>query len=207
MAAFTNQVIFLGDSIMLGNHVSAGQDIPSKVAALLPAIATNYQNLAIGSTYANEDGSHTDGGQGATADAAWTNSVAVNVCVILFGANDLGSGFTAAQFAAALKAYSQARKAAMVAAQKKIVILTVLPSTGLTDLGYNPRRLDANLTNLSDGTFWDGYANIAADPIMGLQATNSDLTYYSDGLHPTNTGNNLLAPWVSNAVETVITPV
>jgi lysophospholipase L1-like esterase len=206
MSSFTNQVIFLGDSIMLGNHVSAGQDLPSKVASLLPDIAANKQNLAIGSTYANEDGTHTDGGQGVTADGAWIDSVQVNVCVILFGANDIAAGFSGTTYVAALKTYCQSRKAAMVAPQKRIVICTTLPGIPITDNGFESQRLIGNLGMLADGSFWDGYANLAADPVMGLQATNSDPTYYSDGVHPTNAGNDLLAPWISRAVEVLITP-
>jgi lysophospholipase L1-like esterase len=198
--SLTNQVLFLGDSITAGNHVPAGQDIPTKVAASYSAIAAHYQNLGIGSTYANEDGSHTDGGQGVTADGLFDGTKQVNIAVIFFGANDVADAATRLNFTTAFKTYCLARRSAGF----KILIVSTLPNTAITSNGFESTRLSANTTNLSDGTFWDYFANVAADPIMGLQATNSNATYYSDGVHPTPTGNDLLVPWFVDALKVLI---
>lgn len=195
----TNQVVYLGDSLMLGNHVSAGQDIPSKLSAEYPPIAANASNQAIGSTYANEDITHTDGGQGVTADGMFNAGVDKPICMVWFGANDLVN-FNAATFFAAYKAYCQAR----ASAGYLVIACTALPNTAITGAGHESDRLSANTSIRGDTSFYHALADFASDPIMGLTATNSDTTYYSDGVHPTNTGNNLLQKYALHAVQQVL---
>jgi len=200
----TFQIAYFGDSIMLGNHLGVGEDLPSKVAALYPAVAGHYTNFAIGSTYANEDGSHTDGGQGATGDAAFTPGLDVNIAVFLFGANDIAAGFTGATYVSHLKTYALARRAA---GYTSIVILNTLPNSAITSGGFESERLIGNTGMAVDGSFVNAFANIARDPTMGDPANNADATWYSDGVHPTDAGNDLLAPYIAQALHAILDPL
>lgn len=197
--AGSNRVVYLGDSIMAGNHLNSPttQGIPALVADAMPQLAGHASNLAIGSTHANEDGTHTDGGQGATADGLYSASLQLNVVVILFGANDIAAGYKSTQFEAALKAYALARRSRGF----KVVILTTLPNSMITTNGFDSQRTAANAATLADPSFWDAVADIASDPTMGNAANNRDTIYYSDGVHPTPLGNSYLTHYLTAALS------
>ncbi len=196
--SYTNQVLFLGDSIMLGSHLPSPstQAIPVLVASAVPDIAAHYQNLAIGSTTADSDG-----GQGATADGLYSASYDVNLFVVLFGANDLANGDSAATFEAHLKTYAQARLAN--GPKARVVILTTLDNSLISD---HSQRTSANALTRADGTFWQALADIARDPVMGIDGAYNNGTYFLDGTHPNAAGNVLLEPYVSAAINTLIVP-
>jgi lysophospholipase L1-like esterase len=201
-AGSTNQVLFLGDSIMAGNHLPDPdrQSVPALVAAAVPEIGGRMRNLAIGSTYANEDPDHTDGGQGATADALYRADVDLNIDVVLFGANDLAAGFDAARFTGALETYVAKRRAAGF----KVIVLTTLPNIAIDRRGAESQRRAANITTLKNRLGWDGLGDLAADVIMGSLTATSDSRLYSDGVHPTPLGTLHLAAIAADAVRALV---
>jgi lysophospholipase L1-like esterase len=192
--ARTNQVIFSGDSITLatGQGISTSDRYAGLVATQLPEIAANDSVIAVGSTSIGSDG-----GQGAAADSAYDASKAVNILTVLFGANDMLT-LTGAEFYAALKVWCEARQSTGF----KVVVLTTLNHT--TGGGIASRRNAANALIRADASFYDALADIASDPIMGTDAAPSDTDLYLDGVHPTVLGHTYLAPYVRNAISSLI---
>ncbi len=114
---------------------------------------------------------------------------------MLIGANGLGTYVGgASQFAIDLAAYCDARRTA----GWTVVVVTITPQIDAT---FNTRRGIVNTeirlwtTNGSivPGKHADAICDFAADPTMGPDAAASNTTYYSDGLHPTATGQAILA--------------
>lgn len=135
-------------------------------------------------------------GRAATVDAAYSAGRVSNVLFVLIGANNLASGDPAA-FVASLKTYCQARQAV----GWKVVLATVLPQT---ISGFNTNRNTANALIVADPTFYDGLARFDLDATMGCDACASNLTYYSDGKHPTAAGQALLALIANAAIYAVL---
>jgi lysophospholipase L1-like esterase len=194
----TNVWVATGDSITACNHVSAGQCYTDYVSAAFPAVATNLHNIGVPSSYIDS------AGQGASADALYDGTKQVDVVSILFGANDMYSGSqneSASTFVNNLKTFGQARQAAGF----KTLVLTVLPSTN--DAGaYNVRRNAANVLIRAlvhaDGV--DAIADVGGDATFGTDAAASNVTYYSDGVHPTALTNSLMEPYVTAALRTLV---
>jgi peptidoglycan hydrolase-like protein with peptidoglycan-binding domain/lysophospholipase L1-like esterase len=108
------------------------------------------------------------------------------------GANDLSTGYSGAGgtgisgWLADLATYLDARRAA----GWKVALCTVLPRTAV---GFNTARATANTTLRTwVGTHADAICDFAADATMGADATASNVTYFSDGTHPTATGQAIL---------------
>jgi lysophospholipase L1-like esterase len=125
-----------------------------------------------------------------------------NILCVLCGLNDMaiaGSGST--QCFDTLKAYCQT----MRATGWKIVLLTLLPTDPslFVGLNLNTKIAAVNTSIRGDASFYDALADIAGDATMGNVANTTNLTYYADGIHPTATGQALLAPYVTAAVQTL----
>lgn len=118
-----------------------------------------------------------------------------HVLSILIGANDL-LGLGAATWTANLKSYCLT----MRASGWKIVLCTVLPTTAV---GFNTERATANSNIHADPSFYDALADLAADPTIGCDACAADLTYYSDGTHPTAAGQAIIGPIVRAAIDSL----
>ncbi len=122
------------------------------------------------------------------------------VLTVLIGANDLTSAMTTAQFLSDFAAWCDTARAAGWI----VVICTILPNT---NVGFNAKRNVANTelrlwtTNGSTvpGKHADYICDFAADATMGPDAAASNVTYYPDGVHPSNAGHVIL--------ETVLRPV
>jgi lysophospholipase L1-like esterase len=51
-------------------------------------------------------------------------------------------------------------------------------------------------------TFADGIADVALDPLMGVDGMNPNPNpYYGDGIHPTGEGEAILAPYFADALR------
>ena len=104
---------------------------------------------------------------------------------VLIGANDLVS-LGAATYLTNLGTYLDARKAA----GWTIALCTPTPAT---TSGFNTQRaLILSTMRGWVGTKCDAIIDFAADATMGPDAAASNGTLYSDGLHPTTTGQNNL---------------
>lgn len=189
----TCSAVFVGDSIMAGNH-TPGHEIPTLVGISIPSIVIH--NIAVPSS------SIDNAGQAAAADALIDVTKEINICAVMFGANDLAS-LSGSAFEATLKSFCLARRIAGF----KIVVCTVLPLGGYD---INPKRAVANSATRTDPTFWDAMADWGnTATTMGADLAWQDATLYNaaDLVHPTNHGNDLLEPFLTNAILDLLNPV
>jgi lysophospholipase L1-like esterase len=188
-------IVCCGDSITLGNHVGAGEDYPSLIDAAI-AVST-VVNLGSGGTSLSE-------AAGTAADAEYDAGFDFNICTVLFGANDMttsGEDQTGEQFEASLKSWCQDRQAAGFF----VVVLTTLAHN--TDGGVEiPRRNVANGLTRLDPSFYDALADIALNATIGTDTSQNNATYFSDGVHPTLAGNQIIRDIVVDAINTLIIP-
>jgi hypothetical protein len=117
------------------------------------------------------------------------------ILTVLIGRNDLVTGTyigNAALYAADVATYCGLMRAA---GYDKIALATCLPST-MANFNTNRNAYNAIIT----GAGWaaangiDAIIDFAADATMGPDAAASNATYYSDGTHPTQAGQDLLEP-------------
>lgn len=125
--------------------------------------------------------------------------------VIAAGSNDTcinGYG-TVAEYASTVGAHIQARKSAGF---DLAAICSVLPRNDADGNETNRAAYNALVGNSSwRASYGINYLiDMAAEPTMGLFATCSDTTYYSDGVHPTDVGVGLL---VTNQVIPVMNTI
>lgn len=107
----------------------------------------------------------------------------------------VGDGATKEVAYASYVSYCQAR----LAAHYSVCAVTVLPSSGLnnTDRAWVNNQIRANYL-----TFATVLADVAADPDMGPDGANLNLTYYTaDQIHITDLGYTKIATIVYNAID------
>lgn len=130
------------------------------------------------------------------------------ILTLLAGSNDgcLASA-SVATFVANVVAFCAARKAAGF---DKVILGTVLPRSDVAGPLNEANRLTYNATITAPG--WaeangiDGIFDFGSHAIMGVKANNTDTTYYSDLIHPTSAGHELLAPiWQAKLDEVIAT--
>jgi len=118
------------------------------------------------------------------------------IVTIHMGANDM-TGYTGAAYYAATMPYV----AELRALGAKVVICTVLPRNAQPTFNTNRDAYNV-LLRAGVGTDFDGLVDYDTT-IMGLEATTANTTYYSDGLHPTLAGQQLLEPVFTAAVRSL----
>lgn len=109
---------------------------------------------------------------------------ATKVAFVLGGTNDLAANDTAAN----VLGYYSTACANWHAAGFSCVPSTTPPrnayfSGGQTSGGFETAR-QTLATSLRAAAFWDGLADIAADPIIGTQTEGQNTAIYYDGVHP-----------------------
>jgi len=177
-------VVWCGDSITAGNHVNPGECFPELVAATLPITSHN-----IGIPSATCD----SGGQAATA-AGLYDVTKVNICYILFGANDGIGGKTAPQFATDLASFVSTVQAAGFIA----VPVTMLPCGSYDSVAF---RAAINGDIRSTYTRYVDIGHTSTE--MGAEAAKNDGTLYSDTVHPTALGNTKLTARFITSIQQI----
>lgn len=120
---------------------------------------------------------------------------------VLIGYNDFVAGTSSATFLANLASYLDARK---TAGWDYVIVGTQLPST---TSGYNAWRNTNNPTiSTWVGSHADAVFDFAANATMGPDAAASNLTYYSDGVHPTAAGQVILKNTIAPTIDSYIPP-
>jgi lysophospholipase L1-like esterase len=127
--------------------------------------------------------------RGPELDKAVADTASKCVLNVLIGANDLKSyGTGAAGYITDLAAYCDDRRTA----GWEVVVGTILPQTDAT---HNTRRATVNAAIATwVGVHCDAIADFAANTTIGEDADASNVTYYSDGLHPTAAGYAIMEP-------------
>jgi lysophospholipase L1-like esterase len=193
-----------GDSITdseRGGTAAGGGYAKAAFNLASPAIAT-WHNIALSGS-----GISTLVDEAADTDAKLVIGAA-NILSVFIGANH---NPVTDEFLVPLAAYLDARRAS----GWYVLLGTLLPQTTKPD--FNSQRAVANpelrlwITNGSivPGKHADRIFDFAADPIMGLDATASNLTYFADGLHPTPVGQarmrDIFSPVLDAAMSNVTT--
>lgn len=121
------------------------------------------------------------------------------ILTVLIGANDLAAGYAnnAAGYTTALAAYCAARRAA----GWTVVICTILPTTQASNYNTTRNTVNTNIRASWVGLYVDAICDFAADATMGPDAAASNVTYYSDGIHPTDAGQVILETIYRTAVN------
>lgn len=181
VSSYSKLLAFEGDSITDQTTGSSGNWPRGALLQSTPSIGQGRNVAVSGSTLTNATS------RASSLDASYLASRSVNFLTLLMGRNDLfGAGSTTA-FQTAYQTYCAARRAV----GWKVAATTLLPSTAS---GFNTLRntfntwLRANYTSFAD-YLWD----LGADATMGPDAAASNGTLYSDGTHPTATGQGYIA--------------
>lgn len=198
MAYITNELVCVGDSITSG--ANGATPWPGMVGTTLGVTTHNEGFSGEGWLFTNVISGHF------LSDTTRTNAVDAVVAsnpnaflTLQAGGNDFANGFTLDQTYAGFEAYYNARLAA--GWNKNHIIVCTLTSfnNALFDLGvqlYNQMLVEGARK------YKYAIARVDLDPNMGGAAATLNPTYFSavDQLHPTTTGNTIIADIVVNAV-------
>ena len=187
--------IYDGDSLTFGTNAGVGCEYPAQVQQL----------LGNGNYWAN----YGIGGQTIATMLANVNSKIVpnvslgrkrNTLTVWSGTNDIAvSGRTAAATYADLVSYCQAARAAGF----KVIVLTMLPRTTGGSGTETSRQTYNGLILAGWPTFADALADVGGNStILGApNAYTNTVYYFTDQIHLTNIGYNIVAKTVTNAIN------
>lgn len=111
--------------------------------------------------------------------------------------NSLDAGQTVAQIKATVIATLAARK---TAGWGKTIILTGLPRVTSTP-NYESNRQILNAWVVAGGSGADLVADVGNDPTIGQDGDQLNVTYYPDGLHPSDDGHVIIASYVTPQIQ------
>jgi lysophospholipase L1-like esterase len=140
----------------------------------------------------------------AQEDAVYNSKLDYNILLIEGGVNDFGSelGTTKEQIYDRLKTYCQGRKAVGY----KVYAFTLLPQSSAsyaarTDYENERQWFNTQVrTDLMSSGFIDGVIDVGADPTIGCDGCQNTSYYNADKIHPSTTGNAIIANIVYNAI-------
>lgn len=179
-----------------GYGLTEAQNFPAKAIALL-GDGWFYHNYAVG-------------GQ-TTINMLWdaktqidplrNNSLEKDVVVAWEATNDLYFGASVADAYNRIAQYCSDRKSAGF----KTIVLTLLPRSGFnTPSDFEQSRLDVNrLIRTSWRNFADGLADVGSDPNLGQTGQDLNFVYYPDKTHLSSYACDLVALYVSDAVQEI----
>jgi lysophospholipase L1-like esterase len=187
-------VLFDGNS--LTRDVGVVNTYPAQTMALLGLAPASYVNLGIPAFTTPLMSAR------AAVDARFSIDHQRLIDVAWEGRNDIVlNGASAATAYANLVSYCQARRAAGL----RVVIVTLLPSTAGVPGTYEADRQTVNgLLRANWPAFADALADVGNDPVIGQATSPNNLTYYTDGIHMTETGYGIVASIVAPAIQQVL---
>jgi lysophospholipase L1-like esterase len=185
-----------GDSLTQGAYVTAPY---SKIVADQFPGRVSFTNIAVSGSFLSSVQS-----RASAADAILSPNFGYTSAIlsVFIGTNDiLTAGYYPSNpntFISDLSSYCDARRTAGY----KVVVGTLLPrgdgvngangASGTSTFNIWRNSVNTGIRALVPA-HCDAVADFAAEPIMGLDATTLNLSYYLDGLHMTDAGQNLLA--------------
>jgi lysophospholipase L1-like esterase len=169
---------------------------PSKAFSLLNGI-WSYRNFGLSGQTTIEmlaDGE-------AQINPLYDAALGKNVVVFWEVTNDLKPGATRADAQARMVSYCQARQAAGF----KVVVGTILPRTqvGLPETFEDDRIAINTYIRANYASFADVVADVASDARIGDFGDSDDTTYFSDGVHMTTAGYNIVGGIVATAINSL----
>jgi len=180
-----NQLVYDGDSITFGTGLTP---YPSLITTTIPY---TVHNIGVPSFQLAYDAF------GGGVDAYRAPQANFNVDVIFLGTNDICvAGTSAANTHTLLSNYATRQRSN----GWKVVVVTMISrlscATGKNIL--NP------LIRANWRSYADAIADVAAAPFLGCDGCYLNSTYFqSDGIHPTQAGQALLAPVIQAAINTI----
>jgi hypothetical protein len=130
------------------------------------------------------------------AQLCQTSQGAGGVVNVLAGVNDLIGGVTPAQVYTNLQGEVQALKRGGC----KVFVSTLLDFSGTgADAQKNTYNNLIRTGIVASGA--DGITDMAANPLLGADGAAANTTYFNGGLHPTDSGEPLMAAAMSNALN------
>lgn len=181
------QLLCLGDSQTLGNHVGAGEDYPSLVRNALGVTVTNL----------GQGGATVTSGQTATAIGLYNGALARNIACVWFGPNDMVS-----EDGAAYKAAMKTQCLSLISTGFNVLAFTVL--NGNTYPEWTARRNQANPLIRADASFYTTCVDLAADPTIGPDSAINNATYFQPDNHLTAAGLVIVSTLVLAAINVVL---
>jgi lysophospholipase L1-like esterase len=117
-----------------------------------------------------------------------------NTVVVFLGTNDIGNSTDPTVLEGYLAAYCQARKKA----GWQVVVVTLLNrSSDANRLIFN------SLVRAHWRTYADALADAGSNALLGCTGCSANTTYFQDGTHPTQAGQNILGTIVSAAINSI----
>jgi lysophospholipase L1-like esterase len=129
-------------------------------------------------------------------DSTILNPLAANTAVVFLGTNDISLAGTTP---AATHSYLWAHCKRLQQQGWKVVVVTMLDRSG-QDANHETYN---NLIRANWRNYADALADAGADPVLGCAGCSSNTTYFQDGVHPTQAGQNIVAGYVNNAVNSL----
>lgn len=133
-------------------------------------------------------------------------SYSKNIVIVWGGTNDITGGATAASTYTSLQSYTSTAKAAGF----KVIWATMLPRTdlsGAAQVQWTAYNTLIRAATLGQSNTADALADVQSNATMGPLAAASNTSLYciapddvSGGIHPTDLGNSLLAPYFVTAL-------
>lgn len=192
--AGTRRVVCDGNSLTVGTKSTAGNDYPSRLAALLgggyTVTNTGVFNRATGQQ---------NGASETVVDVLWSASNTRNICVTWEGTNDMYFGDPATTAYYRMRDYCLRRKAK----GWQVIVLTVIDRTdGGNTTDFDGRRAAYNtLIRNNYTTFADVLVDLAADGRIGANGASANGAYFdADRVHLNDTGYAIIAAAVNTAV-------
>jgi lysophospholipase L1-like esterase len=197
-------VVAEGDSITAGFGIGNTSNYLNQASALFSR-PKRLINTAMTGTWvgpASTVNTMTNRYTGPAAPGGLTLSYYTHTIVsILGGTNDIVGGRSAATIYTDLTTWVSNCKALGY----KTIVCTVLPRSDVTGT-LETVRTTLNSSIVANTAGADFICDFAAHPVMGANATTSNTSYYSDGIHPTAYGTSLLASLYAYAVNSISPP-
>jgi lysophospholipase L1-like esterase len=134
-------------------------------------------------------------GYSQSVDNLYHSKAAHNILVIFAGTNDITGGTSVTATHNLLSQYALARKAI----GWKIVIVDMLDRTS-QDANHDTYNA---LIHQHWREYADANAQVGLDPNLGCDGCSANGTYFQDGIHPTTTGQNILAAYIQAAINSI----
>jgi lysophospholipase L1-like esterase len=189
----------IGDSITQGANVSNPWPSLLALAATTPSFTVHNWGLS-GLKTIEIVGSE----KNRVALQCKTESGVPSVATLLLGTNDFGYGVTTT--AASVMAELGAEISVLHNAGCLVLVGTILSRPGTDPNGIggdaNKDAYDQLILQTSRNAGANGIIDFAANPFLGADGANANLTYFqADHLHPTQVGVNLMATIASNSIN------
>lgn len=135
-----------------------------------------------------------------SVDPLYSTKNRYNVDVIFGGTNNFYFSQSLAETYDSLLAYCASRRLAGY----KVIVVTMMSRVG-TGLGGATLDSFKNSYNAIIRARWpefaDGLADVASNPNLGADGAYANLTYFTDGVHPTTAGYTIIAGIISNTIN------